>query len=145
MDDTGRLRILVVAENHDVVESLVGELRPLVGEAGGIACARNVSEARRALQSVKPSALIVDQDLRTGGAAAFVRLATRMGRRSPTVFMIGALTASDKDVVLLIREHPEIHFIERPFRPAVTAQRIRSVLIPRRTSIRVSMGSASAN
>lgn len=134
MDDPGRLQILVVAENADVLESLVGELRPLVGEAGGIECARNVAVARRALQSVKPSALIVDQDLRAGGAAAFARLALRLGRRSPTVFMIGALNATDKDVVRLIREHPEIHFIERPFRPDVAARRIRTVLIPTKDS-----------
>lgn len=128
---TNPLLILVASARSDVLESLKGELESLLGDDVTLHCVQSVAAARKALQNRRPQAVLIDHDMKAGGLASFARVALRVGLRAPAVFVIGA---PNPELVALLRDQPEMHFIERPFRPEVAARRIRSVLQPDRDS-----------
>jgi len=124
------LQILAVTQSNDVSDLLLEEVRRGMPKDSRLDCVEDVGSARQILLNRKLDALLIDDALPSGGAAAFIRSTLRLGRRCPILFLIGTLTATDSEVVGLLRQKPEVRFIDRPFQADVAARRVLSALLP---------------
>lgn len=125
------VNILVVDDDPFLATTLASCLKRAFPQETGILVAHTVREAMEYFQQKIPlRAAIVDYDLPDGRGTDFLRtLALRRGRPM-ALFLISGVDTDQIDLAGLLKEHPQVTFVEKPFRYQDLVHQVRNILFP---------------
>lgn len=126
-----RPSVLVVGQDHELLHSTFEAIRKQLPPDSEIQVCATAREAKELYLRRRFGAVLVDQNLPDGTGTSLLRSLLMFRARSSNLFLIGPRNTEDSESVQLLRDHPEVYFIERPYRADVIARQVRNAIAPR--------------
>jgi DNA-binding NarL/FixJ family response regulator len=123
--------VLVVGQDHELLHSTLEAIRKQLPPESEIHVCATAREAKELYLRGRFGAVLVDQVLSDGTGTSLLRSLLMFRGRSSNLFLIGPRNTEDSESVQLLRDHPEVYFIERPYRADVIARQVRNAIAPR--------------
>jgi len=128
---SGKINILLVEPDSRLLDSTAKALRDHLPEASQVRQARAAREAMAWFDRERFQAVLVNQDLPDGKGTTLIRAVLMLRGRHTSFFLVGASArADDEDIVHILRDHPQVTFIERPYLPEIVARQICAAVHP---------------
>ncbi len=129
-DVTNHRRILLVDGDRRGLERLASCLAKCLPGNALVRRAGSLQEAGVWTNMESFDAAVMADFLPDGrGSDLLRRLASQHGQ-SIALFLLGAQNPDESRICELLHEHPDVHYIEKPFRPEDLAEQVRHLLYP---------------
>jgi len=123
-------RILIVEGDPFLATTLASAIRRVLAVESIVCVCSTLQEAMMRVDEEEFHAVVVDNDLSDGKGRGLVRYLARRDARPQGLFFLSGEDPDSIQVASLLREHPEIRFIEKPCRYVDVARQVRDVVVP---------------
>jgi len=123
-------RILIVESDPFLATTLASALRRVLPAGSTIRTCHTLSEAAEWIEQEVFHAVVVDNELPDGAGRGLIRFLAGQSNQPLGLFLISGENPDVIQVGQLLLDHPEVRFIEKPFRYAEVARQVRDVVHP---------------
>ncbi len=127
-------RILIVERDSPPAERLSAALRGVLHGESQVQEARTLKAASFLVGRERFDAVLAQNDLADGKGATLLRSLLMLRGRAAHYFLLARARPSDPEVVALLKEFPQVNFVETPYDPDAVARLVIEALAPAVTS-----------
>lgn len=122
--------ILVVDDDPFVAGTIAMQLRNTCPHGTNISIAHRLTDAMAMLSKERFQAVIVDYELPDGHGTDLIRSLLRTPGKPVAIFLVSGMDPDQIDVAGLLKEHPSVTFIEKPFRFKEVMKKVLEAIQP---------------
>ncbi len=126
--------LLVIDDDSFLATTLAFALQRTFPPQTTVRTAESCAEALRLVDAEPFDAVIADDHLPDGRGSDILKHLLSRGGRVPILFLISGRNPDELDIGSLLREHPQVTFIEKPFLFHEVAKQIRAAVLPQATT-----------
>lgn len=130
MAESRRSRILIVESDPFLATTLAAAIRRGLGPESIVVSRQTLQDGMKCAAHEEFSAVVVDNELSDGQGRGLIRYLARRTGPPQGLFLLSGADPDSIQVGSLLREHPEIRFIEKPCRYVDVARQVREVVQP---------------
>jgi len=133
-DSTKPIRILVVDDDPFLASTLTFALQRVLPPESQVRTAGTLAETTMFVERERFDGLIVDHSLPDGCGAIFLRSLCNVNFHHTALFLISGMDPNRIEVAELLRDFPQVTFIEKPFQFEALADLVKKSILPRSSS-----------